>query len=184
VSDATAQHLAANLKRLREARGWSQQQLADFSGVPRPTIANLESGDCNPTLSVMLRVAAALATSIERLIAGASHRFEVEQADSLPVTLIGTAVLRQLYGDASGTAIQRIELPQKAKCTISSAREGLQQIISCERGRVDISAHGEMARLRAGDVLRWHGEGVATVESLGSTSATLIVGALPIPVGA
>ena len=61
-------NLAANLRRLREARGASQQQVAQVAGIPRPTWASLESGTANPTLEVVTRVAAALQVSIEELI--------------------------------------------------------------------------------------------------------------------
>lgn len=35
---------AANLKHLREERGWTQQDLADRSGISLGTIGNLEGG--------------------------------------------------------------------------------------------------------------------------------------------
>ncbi|HMR81020.1 MAG TPA: helix-turn-helix transcriptional regulator, partial [Polyangiaceae bacterium] len=60
--------LAHNLKRLRESRGLSQQRLADASGVPRPTVAHLESGTANPTLSVLMKVAAALAVDLGEMV--------------------------------------------------------------------------------------------------------------------
>ena len=61
-------NLAANVRRLREARGLSQQRMAHLSGIPRPTWASLESGAANPTLTVLSRAAAALQVSIEELI--------------------------------------------------------------------------------------------------------------------
>jgi transcriptional regulator with XRE-family HTH domain len=64
----TAAHLAANVRRLREGRGLSQQQMARLSGIPRPTWASLESGSANPTLAVLTRAAGALQVSIEELI--------------------------------------------------------------------------------------------------------------------
>ena len=59
MSDA-ALNLANNLKQLREARGITQQRMAKVAGIPRPTWANLESGAANPTLGVLVKVAAAL----------------------------------------------------------------------------------------------------------------------------
>ena len=47
----SAANLAANVRRLREERGLSQQRIAQLAGVPRPTWASLESGSANPTLS-------------------------------------------------------------------------------------------------------------------------------------
>jgi len=68
VAERQSHHLAANVKRLRESRGLSQQQMSRLSGIPRPTWASLESGSANPTLAVLARAAAALQVSIEELI--------------------------------------------------------------------------------------------------------------------
>lgn len=64
-----ADQLAANLRALRKARGMrSQDELAQASGVPRPTIGVLENGRGNPTLEVLLKLAAALDVSIAELV--------------------------------------------------------------------------------------------------------------------
>jgi transcriptional regulator with XRE-family HTH domain len=60
-----AAHLGSNVKQLRGARGFTQQQMAKIAGVPRATWANLESGTANPTLLVLHRVASALQVSLE-----------------------------------------------------------------------------------------------------------------------
>ncbi|MCH2110625.1 MAG: helix-turn-helix domain-containing protein, partial [Polyangiaceae bacterium] len=67
MSDDLSTKLAANLKRLREERSFSQAQLAEESQVPRPTIAHMESGQANPTLTVVLKVTRALGVSVDSL---------------------------------------------------------------------------------------------------------------------
>src|SRR5207249_9668494 len=68
IMDDTRSNLAANVRRLREARRLSQQQIAQIAGIPRPTWASLESGAANPTLAVLASAAGALQVSIEELI--------------------------------------------------------------------------------------------------------------------
>src|SRR5881227_2413659 len=75
--DNVASHLARNLAALRHARALTQEALAKAAGVPRSTIANLESGGGNPSLAVLVKVAQALATSIDELLA--SPRAKVRQ---------------------------------------------------------------------------------------------------------
>jgi len=56
------------LKRLREARGWSQQELADHSGVPYLTIYRCERGlHQEPRVSVAAKLARALGVSLDVL---------------------------------------------------------------------------------------------------------------------
>lgn len=54
------QNLAANIKRLRKERGWSQEALADESGLDRTYISGLERVTKNPTITVVQRIAESL----------------------------------------------------------------------------------------------------------------------------
>src|SRR5205823_7577850 len=65
----TAAHLARNLVSLRHTRALTQGALAKAAAVPRSTIAHLESGAGNPSLVVLVKVAAALGVPIDELLA-------------------------------------------------------------------------------------------------------------------
>src|SRR5215813_3459022 len=86
MSLSTASHLAANVRQLREARGMTQEQMARLADVPRPTWANLESGQANPTLSVLIKVANALQVLVEELIGPPRGGVTLYLFTSLPVT--------------------------------------------------------------------------------------------------
>jgi transcriptional regulator with XRE-family HTH domain len=175
MSDLTARSLARNLKQLREMRGWSQQQFAEFSGVPRPTIANLESGDGNPTLNVLLRIAAALGASLERLIGDTEVRLERVAVEELSTRQLGQSIARKLFSDASGNQIERFEVAPKSRATLGGSRQGSQRVVSVEHGRIEVRAEGEPVRLKTGDVLRVSGEVTVEVENPSARWATLVV---------
>lgn len=61
-------HLAANLKRLRQSAGFSQEHLARTSGVSRRMLVGMEAGDSNVSLSTLDKVAAALGVLLPDLI--------------------------------------------------------------------------------------------------------------------
>ncbi|WP_082463210.1 helix-turn-helix domain-containing protein [Sphingomonas sp. Leaf34] len=52
--------LAANMKRLRKERGWSQETLADEAGLDRTYVSGIERVVRNPTVSVLERIGIAL----------------------------------------------------------------------------------------------------------------------------
>ena len=52
--------LKNNLRRVRTAQGYSQQQLADLVGVSRNTISSIETGQFNPTANLALALCIAL----------------------------------------------------------------------------------------------------------------------------
>ena len=62
------QRLAANMKRLRKERGWSQEALADEAGLDRTYISGIERKVKNPTITVVNRVARALNCSLGELL--------------------------------------------------------------------------------------------------------------------
>lgn len=53
-------NLATNLKNLREARGYSQEDLAHKSGLHRTYISGIERKRRNPTISIIQDLALAL----------------------------------------------------------------------------------------------------------------------------
>lgn len=61
-------NLAANMKRLRKQRGWSQEALADESGLDRTYISGLERLTKNPTITVVQRIAEALGCGMGDLL--------------------------------------------------------------------------------------------------------------------
>jgi transcriptional regulator with XRE-family HTH domain len=59
--------LSLNLKRIRTERGWSQDELAHWAGLPRTYIGLFERKQRNPTLDTVESLAAALDTSMSEL---------------------------------------------------------------------------------------------------------------------
>ena len=66
---STSQNLSNNIKRLREAKGLSQEKLARLADVANNTLIKMESGENkNPTLETLKKVAKALEVSVDELI--------------------------------------------------------------------------------------------------------------------
>jgi DNA-binding XRE family transcriptional regulator len=60
--------LALNVMRLRAERGMTQAQLAAAIGVSQPRIAGIESGDANPRLATLSKLAHALGVPLSELL--------------------------------------------------------------------------------------------------------------------
>jgi len=158
-AEAVPRHLATNVKQLRLARGLTQQQLAALSSVPRATWANLESGGANPTIGVLLKVAAALQVSVEELLAPPRATARLFPASEGRVRRRGDVELRQLLPDPiPGTMIERMELPPRARMTGVPHMPGTREYLTVERGGVELVVSGERWRLRPGDVVVFRGD--------------------------
>ena len=62
-----AEQLANRLREAREARGWTQAELAERIGVSRKTVNTVENGVFIPSTVVALKLARALGCSVEEL---------------------------------------------------------------------------------------------------------------------
>jgi transcriptional regulator with XRE-family HTH domain len=60
--------LAHNIRRLRQTRNWSQEELADAAGgLRQAAISEIENGRGNPTLDTLEHIAAALGCRVRDL---------------------------------------------------------------------------------------------------------------------
>jgi transcriptional regulator with XRE-family HTH domain len=154
-----ATNLAVNVRQLRDVRGMSQAQLAKAAGIPRPTWTNIESGAANPTLAVLLKVAAALHVRVEELLAAPQTDGRLFKAEELKVSRRGKVVIRKLLPEQlRGLDIERLELPSGASMIGVPHTAGTREYLTCERGSVELSVRGRTFVLEAGDVVVFAGD--------------------------
>jgi transcriptional regulator with XRE-family HTH domain len=154
-----AGNLGSNVRRLREARGLSQQQIAKLAGLPRPTWASLESGMANPTLAILLRAAAALQVSVEELIGPPRTAARLYAASEVRVKRRQGAQLRPLVPEAiPGLDIARMELVPGGQLVGIPHTPGTREYLTCESGRIELVASGERWELGPGDALVFRGD--------------------------
>lgn len=157
--DQTPTWLAHNIRHLRESRRLTQQQLAKLSGVPRATWAHLESGAANPTLTVLLKVAAAMQVSVEELIGPPRATGRFYGAAELPIRKRGRVQVRKVLPDPmTGLDLERMELPPGARMTGIPHTPGTREYLTCETGALELTASGSTWRLGPGDVVVFRGD--------------------------
>jgi len=168
----TAQHLGRNVATLREARGQTQQQISRAAGLPRATWANLESGTANPTLAVLIKVAEALQVRLEELIEPPRRVGRLYRAAALPSRTRGLVTIRKLLPETlAGLEIERMHLPARAAMAGVPHTAGTREYLTCERGRIELSAGGESFTLEPGDVVVFRGDQKHGYRNLGTSEA-------------
>ena len=89
----------ANLRFARQARGFSQQQLASMAGVSRQAVSAVESGHSDPSLRVALAIAQALGLSVEELFGPGQPAAPVLATSVAPVTSANLRVTLASVGE-------------------------------------------------------------------------------------
>mgnify|MGYP002713279769 CR=1 FL=1 len=59
--------LGSKIKQLRQARGWTQEELASQIGVKQKQISSYERGTSNPTTDVLIKIAQVFEVSLDYL---------------------------------------------------------------------------------------------------------------------
>lgn len=154
-----AEHLSQNLKALRLQRGLTQERLAEAAGIPRATWANLESGDANPTLAVLVKAAEALQVSLEELLSPPRATGRVYKKGEIAARTRQGVEIRDLIPDPlPSLRAERMELQPGAFLKGTPHVPGTREYLACERGRVQLVASGEVFTLEEGDVVVFRGD--------------------------
>jgi len=66
--------LGLNVQRLRQQKGWSQEQLAFEAELHRTYVSGVERGVRNPTVVILARIAKALGVAPAVLLSDGPHR--------------------------------------------------------------------------------------------------------------
>lgn len=153
--------IAQNVKRLREAQNITQQQLADRGGVPRSTIATLESGESNPNIDSLIKLAEALAVTLDELVTKSRPKTILIRAKDVPKKIKSSgAVIQQkvLPDPIYGVELDYLQLKSGARMRGVPHTRGTREYFSCMKGEVEIYCDGEKFALKAGDVLAFQGD--------------------------
>jgi len=157
--DLVSRHLARNLSTLRAVRHLTQEQLAKAAGVPRSTVANLESGEGNPSLTVLVKIATALDTSIDELIGSPRAKVRHWTAYDVASQSRGRGVTtRDLVPESVPEEVMELmDFAPDAVMAGTPHLPGTREFFSCLEGSVTIFVAGERFVLEAGDVLGFPG---------------------------
>jgi putative molybdopterin biosynthesis protein len=87
------------LRLARQARGFSQQQLAGMAGVSRQAVSAVESGLSDPSLRVALALARALGLTVEEMFGPAAPALQIVARPVAPLGGAGARVTLAPMGD-------------------------------------------------------------------------------------
>lgn len=102
--DYLSHNVSENLKRIRQSKGMSLDQVAEQTGVSKSMLAQIEKGTANPSIGVLGKITSGLRIEFQRLI----DPPRVDYALISPDDLVPTKELWDSigYGPASHTRTQ------------------------------------------------------------------------------
>ncbi len=177
------QEIGRRLKRIRQACGLSQRQLARQAGVANATISQVEAGKLNPTVSMLKKVLDGIPISLGEFF---GDEFEARdrvffRADELTEIADGGVSFRQVGKNLSNRAIQLIrECYQPGagtgKHAITHEGEECGIVLS---GRLEVTVGDETAVLGKGDAYYFRSSQPHRFRNTGNETCELITACTP-----
>src|SRR5579872_1772401 len=152
-------HLARNLAQLRHSRGLTEDALAKAAGLPRSTIANLESGEGNPSLAVLRKRSIALGARVDEQLSTPRARVRHSKAAEVTEQRVGHGVfIRPLVPEpAPDETMTIMRFSPGGAMRGTPHLPGSREYFTCLEGQVSLGVAGERFVLEAGDVLAFPG---------------------------
>ncbi len=173
--DKISQNLASRLQELRSKRNLTQEALSKLADLPRSTIANLESGNGNPSLINLSKISEALSVPIEHLLTPTKAVTKlVRSSDLKKITRLGgELMITKLIPDPiQGMEIDKIEINPKAKMRGIPHATGTREYFHCVSGEFLVTVEDEIFELSRGDVLTFPGESRHSYENSSKCKST------------
>ena len=179
--DDLSSRLATRLSELRQGRGWSFDQLAEYSGISRATLSRMEKGDVSPTADSLGRLCAAYSLPMSRLLMMVEDSFDpkvpferqVEWRD--PETGF---TRRSVSPPATGLSGEVLEchLPRDTVITYDAPpKPGQEHHLIVLDGSLTLTVDGTAHVLSGGDCLRYHLSGPTRFETNAARGARYIL---------
>jgi quercetin dioxygenase-like cupin family protein/DNA-binding XRE family transcriptional regulator len=139
----------------------TQEGLAKLVGLPRSTIANLESGEGNPSLTNLARLSGALHLPIENLLTPKRAVCTLINAQDIPMQERSQGqvkVYKLLPDNLPNMDIDRIEIQPGSQMKGVPPPAGTKEYFHCLQGEMIVSVLGSQYIVKKGDVLAFPGE--------------------------
>lgn len=121
--EKTVETFGERISRLREAKGWTQEQLSVKSTVARRTIQNIEGMKNSPSLDAVIEIARALGVSNGYLIEGS----ESEQSPQARKALIIIDIQSILF-ELSEDDLETVKVMAEGRRTLSQSEKKAKNI--------------------------------------------------------
>jgi rhodanese-related sulfurtransferase/transcriptional regulator with XRE-family HTH domain len=155
--------VGANLKRLRDDRGWSLDVVAGMSGVGRQTLGQIEIGRTVPSLGALWKIARAFDVPFAALIAQPTNLATrvFRRASARPITdADGRFSSRALFSpdDKGSFEFYELFLAARSREEAEPHAPGTRENLLVTQGRLVLELAGESYELAKGDAIAFTAE--------------------------
>lgn len=169
--------VAKNIKRLREERNLSMEELAKLSGVSKSMLAQVERGDGNPTLSTLWKLSNGMKVPFDALTVRPKAPYEIVKTSEIQPLLEDEGKVRNysIFPDDENRrfAVYYLELEPGSYWQSEPHLRGTAEFITVFSGSIEIIADRQCFTVSEGESIRFMGDVVHSYRNTGMETAVL-----------
>lgn len=175
--DQMNQIVAKNIKRLREERKLSMDELSKLSGVSKSMLAQIERGGGNPTISTLWKISNGMKVPFDALTVGPKSPYElVKTSDLQPLLEDGGKVKNySIFPDDENRrfAVYYLELEEGSYWESEPHLKGAAEFITIFSGKIEICTGGRSFQVEKGESIRFKADAVHSYKNIGAEPVLL-----------
>ena len=157
--DYLSHNVAMNLKRIRQSKGMSLDQVAEQTGVSKSMLAQIEKDSANPSLGVLGKITSGLRIEFQQLIEAPRTDFCLVTPEEMIPTkeLIGQYKVWTCfpYEDNRFMEIYRIDIEPGGEYVSGSHGEKTREYLTVTDGVLTVECHGQIQKVKKEQVYRF-----------------------------
>jgi transcriptional regulator with XRE-family HTH domain len=174
--------VAINVRRIRQARGLSQSEVARLAGVAKSTLSQLEVGQGNPTIETLFALAKVYGVPLGSLVQHTAVTLDVSRHSGRP-TIVGAAVDMSLTATyTAGPVLYETYLMhvRQARQEADPHALGVEERILVTEGRLLTGPISAPVELSAGDQVFFSADRPHLYEGLTNQVTAALIMAYPV----
>ncbi|ARK31563.1 helix-turn-helix domain-containing protein [Halalkalibacter krulwichiae] len=175
-ADSIAKQVGMTLRKIRQDRGISLQDLADKTDVSKLTLGNIERGEANPSLSIIWKIANGLSIPISTLLQE-NNQVTISRAHqgNKVVSANQVCVLEPMFEVANygQSELHRAFLKPNSEYKPGAHQPGVIEYVTVMSGELIIQIENETYHLFAYDSLKFNADRIHAY--INPTSSTTIL---------
>lgn len=175
--DQMNQIVAKNIKRLREERKLSMDELSKLSGVSKSMLAQIERGEGNPTISTLWKISNGMGVPFDALTVRPKNPYEIVKTAELQPLLEDNGRVKNyaLFPDDENRrfAVYYLELDKGSYWASEPHLKGTTEFITLFAGRIEICTGGQRLTVEKGESVRFKADTAHSYRNTGDETAVL-----------
>lgn len=169
--------IAENLKRLREDRKLSLDNVAKLSGVSKSMLGQIERGEVNPTVSTVWKISNGLKISFTQLMSRPEATIEIIDKSEIQPLVEDNGKIRNFpvfpYDSTRRFEMYSLEIDSGGKLDAEAHPQGTEEFITVFSGGITISINNENFIVTTGNSIRFKADSPHGYKNTGRGICTL-----------